>query len=325
MTRHMIDPELLPALELFRPIPLEEATLPQLREMFRELIPPFESYAREDVVIERHVVPGPDGAPDVPVLLYRPADLAGPLPVLLHIHGGGYLIGSAEGSGPSNVRTAAELQCVVVSVDYRLSPETPAPGAVEDCYAVLAWLNSQAELLGVDPGRIAVGGESAGGGLAASLALLARDRGAYKLCFQMLIYPMADDRTCVRDDQNPHVGEFVWTSEYNAFGWKALLGCEPGSADVPPYAVPARAQDLSGLPPVYMSVGALDLFLEENLDYARRLLRAGVAVELHVYPGAFHGFEVAADAAVAQRAEAERRLALARAFARGEAVAVDGP
>ena len=317
MTKALIDPELLVGLDIFPTFDLNDGTLPSLRSMMGGYVPPVESYARDDVVIERRIVSGPQGAPDVAVLVYRPSVSQGPIPALLHIHGGGYVLGLAAGSGPGNVRTAAEVGCVVVSVDYRLAPETVAPGAVEDCYAVLGWLHAEADSLGIDRSRIAVGGESAGGGLAAALALLARDRGEYPLCFQMLIYPMIDDRTATSASGNPNTGEFVWTRSSNMYGWQSLLGEAPGGEDVSAYVAPARAQNLAGLPAAYISVGALDLFLEEDIEYARRLLHAGVPTELHVYPGAYHGFELAAEARVSQVAERQRRAALARAFERG--------
>jgi triacylglycerol lipase len=314
MSRHLVDPQLVGALDMFAPLDMDLSRIGETRAMFAAMNPPVESYAIPTVGIEHVRVPGPDGAPDVPVTLHRPVQAEGPLPVLLHIHGGGYVFGSAAGSGPANVRTASELQCVVASVDYRLAPETRAPGAVEDCYAALAWLSRNADALSIDPSRIAVGGESAGGGLAAALALLARDRGEYALCFQMLIYPMLDDRTAARADVNPHVGHFVWKPEYNAFGWACYLGVKPGGTGVSPYAVAARATDLRGLPPAYICVGSLDLFLEEDMDYAARLMAAGVSVELQVYPGAYHAFEMVFDADVTVRAETERRRALAGAF-----------
>jgi triacylglycerol lipase len=186
---------------------------------------------------------------------------------------------------------AAELDCVVVDVEYRLAPETQFPGNIEDCYAGLTWLYRNASSLEVDARRIGLMGESAGGGLSAALALLARDRGDMALAFQVLVYPMLDDRTCVRADPHPYTWEFVWTPANNRFGWSCLLGVEPGSDGVSPYAAAARATDLTGLPPTFLSTAALDLFLEEDLDYARRLLRAGVPVELHVYPGAYHGYD----------------------------------
>lgn len=316
MTKALVDPELLVGLDIFAFFNLNADTLTSLRGMMGDFVPPVESYAQEDVTIERRTIPGPQGAPDVPVLIYRPTGAKAPLPALLHIHGGGYVLGLAAGSGPANVRTAAEVGCVVVSVDYRLAPETVAPGAVEDCYAALGWLYAAADGLGVDRSRIAVGGESAGGGLAAALALLTRDRGEYPICFQLLIYPMIDDRTGSSRPHNPYTGEFVWTPSFNRFGWQALLGEVPGGNGVSPYIAAARAENLAGLPPAYISVGALDLFLEEDIEYARRLLDAGVPTELHVFPGAYHGFELATEARTSQYAEKERRAALARAFER---------
>lgn len=315
-TRHLVDPELLPGLDAFPAFELSDSALQAMRAALSGIIPSRERYARADVSIESRTIPGPPGGPDVPVIVYRPLTAARPAPVFLHIHGGGYVLGSADDCGAGNVRTAAELGCLVVSVDYRLAPETIAPGAVEDCYAALRWLHRDAKALGADSRRIAVGGESAGGGLAAALALYARDRGEIPICFQMLIYPMLDDRTAVRSETNPHVGEFVWTRAANAFGWRSLLGTEPGGAAVPRYAAAARAESLAGLPPAYISVGALDLFLEEDLEYARRLLAAGVPTELHVFPGAYHGFELAPQAALSIAAEKERRDALARGFRR---------
>ena len=203
---------------------------------------------------------------------------------------------------------------MIVSVEYRLAPEVRFPGAIEDCYAALAWLFGRSAELGVEVSRIGVMGESAGGGLAAALALMARDRGEYGLAFQHLIYPMLDDRTCVADTAHPHAGRFVWTPQQNRFGWTSLLGQRPGSPDVSPYAAPARAMDLEGLPPTFISLGALDLFLEEDMEYARRLTRAGVPVEMHIYPGGFHAFDVAPEAQVAQAARRDSAAALTRAL-----------
>jgi triacylglycerol lipase len=248
------------------------------------------------------------------VLVYRPTLAPRPLPVLLWIHGGGYIIGSADADDQAVRSVVAEVGCAAVSVDYRLAPETLFPGAVEDCYAALLWLHGQGQELGIDAERVAIFGSSAGGGLAAALALLARDRGVVQPAFQMLVAPMLDDRTGTTSDPHPYAGEFGWTAENNRFGWKALLGAEPGGTDVSPYAAPARAESLAGLPPAFISVGALDLFVEEDMEYARRLVRDGVPTELHVYPGAIHGFEVAAESHVAKAHRRDRLTALRRAL-----------
>ena len=321
-SRHLIAPELLPALDALPALQLDAELLRAIRANLggasvpRPPLPP----ALVTVRCEQRLIPGPAGAPDVRVLLYTPpAASATPAakPAFLHMHGGGFVLGMPEINDQSNRALALELDCVVVSVDYRLAPETRYPGALEDCYAALRWLHAQAAELGVDRDRIAIGGESAGGGHAAALALLARRRGEVPICLQALDSPMLDDRTGSGAEPHPYCGEFVWTPANNRFGWQALLGVEPGGPDVPEEAVPARASDLDGQPPTLIVVGALDLFLEENLDYARRLTRAGVPTELHVIPGAFHGFGAAGgDAPQVQDCLRWRRDALARAWAR---------
>lgn len=311
-----VDPELLPGLDAIPAFDLSEESLPVFRAAMGEAVLKSRAWMRPAVTVEEHHAPGQGGAPEVRFFLYRPTTVSGPLPLLLFMHGGGYVLGAPEMNHPGCVRTAAELGCIVASVDYRLAPETRAPGQLEDCYAVLTHLHHRADAWQIDISRIAVAGESAGGGLAAALALLVRDRGEYRLVFQQLIAPMLDDRSCVRTTElGQRLGRHVWTPKLNHFGWSSLLGVEPGSPQVSPYAAPARAEDLGGLPATYLSVGAVDLFVEENLDYARRLMAAGVAVELHVYPRAYHGFEISVMADVAIRAEAERRHALGRAFA----------
>ncbi|HLY56527.1 MAG TPA: alpha/beta hydrolase [Stellaceae bacterium] len=314
ISEHLIDPELKPLLESY---PQAEFSIENLAlrraevEAFVKATPIPEGLP---VVVTERTVPGPAGAPSVRVLIHRPVETDRPMPALLHVHGGGYVLGAPEMREAIHRELAADLGITIVSVDYRLAPETPHPGPVEDCYAALKWLHAEAEELGVDPTRLAIGGESAGGGLAAALALLARDRGEVPVRFQHLIYPMLDDRTCTASDPNPYTGEFFWTPKNNRFGWSSLLGTAPGSAGISPYAAAARAEDLSGLPPAFISVGALDLFLEENLEYARRLMRAGVPVELHVYPGAFHAFDLARDAQISIAAERDSRTALRRAL-----------
>lgn len=313
-TRTLVDPELQSALDTLPNFDINGDTLSAVRLAMEEMLLPEEEYAHPEISIERLTIPGPDGNSELGIILFKPKNQSKDMPAILHIHGGGFVLGSAEISNASNVKTALEVGCVIASVDYRLAPETKAPGAVEDCYAGLKWLHENANQLGLDRGRIAVAGESAGGGLAANLAQFARDKGEYDVCFQLLIYPMLDDRTVTNADLNPTVGEFVWTKDANAFGWRSLLGGDPGGATVPPYSAASRAADLSNLPPAYIYVGALDLFLEEDVDYAMRMLAAGVSVELHVLPGAFHGFELVPTSTLAMRAEKERIEVLKRAF-----------
>ena len=315
-SRHLIDPELLPLLELFPSVPLDAESLPAMRETMKAMIPPApeEDYG---VTLEELWLPAGADNHQVRALVYRPANQADGAPGLLEIHGGGYVVGMPEMSDAQNRHHCATLGCVVVAVDYRLAPEVPHPGPVEDCYSALLWLHGNAAQLGVDPGRIVVTGASAGGGLAAATALLARDRGEVRLAGQVLVMPMLDDRTVTRNEEDPHpfAGEYLWHQANNRFGWSALLGQPPGSPDVSPYASPARAEDLAGLPPTFISTGALDLFVEEDMEYARRLIRAGVPTELHVYAGAPHGFSALPGARVGQAHGRDMDGALRRMFA----------
>jgi len=313
-SRHLVDPQLVPILDVAPDMAVSDARLPLARAAVAEMTKLGLEGADGSVTVSEHFAPGREGAPDVRVVLYKPENLAANAPVVLQIHGGGFLFGTAELGDPRNRAMAKSVGCAVASVDYRLAPETPFPGGLEDCYTALAWLHRNATSLGLDPGLIAIRGESAGGGLAAGLAILARDRGGPPIRFQLLIYPMLDDRTVTRE-ANPHAGEFVWDAASNRYGWQCWLGLPPGSADVPPLAAPARVEDLAGLPPALIATAALDMFAEENLDYARRLMRAGVPTELYLAPAAFHGFE-----AMAPEAEVSRRFialcddALKRAF-----------
>lgn len=235
-------------------------------------------------------VPGPHGAPDVTLRVFIPDRLTAPVPAMLWIHGGGHILGNPEQDDVSNIAFARELGIVVAAVRYRLGAVEPAPASVEDAYAGLRGLVDRAGELHVDPSRIAIGGASAGGGIAAALALFAHDRGEIRPAFQLLVYPMLDDRTVVRTDHDTSRVR-VWTAKSNRFGWASLLGQEPGSPGVSPYAAPARREDLSGLPPAWIGVGDLDLFHDEDVEFARRLTAAGVPCQLHVVPGAFHGFD----------------------------------
>lgn len=268
----------------------------------------------------RRSIPGLPGAPEVVVYIVAPPAGGMPRPAILHIHGGGYVAGSAQGSLRMAQEFVAALDCVVVVVDYRLAPETPFPGALDDNYAALKWLYGNADDLGVDRSRIAVMGESAGGGHAAMLAIAARDRGELPLLFQALIYPMLDDRTGSTRVVPPHIGTLTWTADKNRFGWTALLGVSAGSADVPAEAVPARVENLKGLPPTFIGVGSIDLFVQEDIEYAQRLIESGVRTELHVVPGAYHGFDIfVPKASVSRQFMSTLQGALARAFGRPSA------
>ncbi len=244
------------------------------------------------VKISRRSIPGPSGAPDVSIVIADTAPDRKNKPVLLHIHGGGYIVGAAVAFLPGVLRYAMPTRCVVVSVDYRLAPQTKFPGSLEDNYAVLIWVYRHADELGVDRKRIAIAGESAGGGHAAALAIHTRDRGEIPIIFQLLIYPMLDDRTGSTRTVPPPIGQLSWGAAGNKYGWSALLGIPAGSTKVPYGAVPARVEDLRGLPPAFIGVGALDLFVDEDVEYAHRLIDSAVPTELLVVPGAYHAFDL---------------------------------
>ena len=310
----LVNPELRPALEAMLksfPSPKGEVTPAQLaglRKMMGQK-PPL----KQPPVAERSV-PGRGGSPDVRVFVIN-AKAGERRPAILHTHGGGFVLGTAGGDVTNLQLMAQALGCVIVTVEYGLAPETPFPGSLEDNYAGLKWLHANAEELGVDRSRIALAGESAGGGHAAMLAIAARDRGEVPVIFQSLVYPMLDDRTGSSRKTPTHIGTFVWTSEYNRAGWAALLGKAPGGKDAPAGAVPARFENLAGLPAAWIGVGAIDLFVDEDVEYARRLIGAGVPTELLVAPGAYHGFDaIVPGASIAKQFRLAQYNALARAF-----------
>lgn len=263
--------------------------------------------------VESHTVPVVGGQ-TVPVYVINPR-AAENGPGILHLHGGGFTASSARGSMRNLQELAEELGCTVVTVDFALAPEASFAESCEQDYAALVWMYDHAARLGVDPQRIAVLGESGGGGHAALLAINARDRGEIPIRFQALIYPMLDDRTGSSRPVPAHIGRFGWNSEANAFAWQCFLGQDAGLPDVPKNSVPARVADLSGLPPTFIGVGALDLFVAECIDYARRLVDAAVPTELVVVPAAFHGFDtIARDADVSRQFTATKVAALRRAL-----------
>lgn len=280
----LVPRDLRPFLESFEPLPATLDSLDDIRNWPNEPVLPPPAPAVTERVIE-----GPADHPGIRILIIDPNPGAKCRPALLHMHGGGYIMGSPEIIAPQLQITAQKVGCVIVSVAYRLAPETPYPGALEDNYAALKWLHRNASELGVDSLRISVGGESAGGGHAAALAIAARERNGPPISYQHLVYPMLDDRTGISKSVSPEVGEFIWTVEHNRLGWSALLGVPAGSESVPEGSVPARVENLEGLPTTFIAVGSLDLFLSENLEYARRLTDAGVSVVTHVEPGAYHG------------------------------------
>jgi acetyl esterase len=262
------------------------------------------------VEVEDRTVPGPEGAPDVPVRIYRPAAPSPePRPAFLDIHGGGFVSGSIEMEHAACVAMARELGAVVVTVEYRLAPEDPFPAGLEDCYAALVWLHKNTSELGVDPERIGIGGQSAGGGLSAGLALLARDRGGPAICFQFLGIPELDHRLETAS-MRAFVDTPIWHRPNAVLSWQHYLGADP--QDVSPYASPSIAEDLTGLPSAYVSTMEFDPLRDEGIAYALRLLEAGVTVELHSYPGTFHGSGLVTSAAVSRRAYAEQLDAIRR-------------
>lgn len=291
-----------------------DGMLSRIREIMFDVFRDQECDNLDGIEKIEYIVPGSPNAPSIRALLYRPVDRTDPLPAILHIHGGGFILGNAEMTESTDVAYVQRMGVAVVSLDYRLAPETPHPGPVEDCYAVLGWMFREATALGIDPFRIAVSGESAGGALAAALAILARDRAEIPICFLHLLYPMLDDRSALRDDHPIHLGHFIWSQKVTQFAWKSLLGPMHKSSNISPYASPARATDLSGLPPTFIVGLALDLFISENIEFAQRLIRAGVPTELHVHWGASHAFNKIPDEELSETIHQEAIAALSKAL-----------
>jgi acetyl esterase/lipase len=314
---YAFDPELAPWLSMLPQMSLTDVqqVRSQMIRMMSE-VPPYNPPVPVDV--RDTTVPGPDGAPDVPVRIFRPSG-EDTVPGLLFIHGGGFVVGTVDTEHDHALQIAAEVGAVVVSVEYRLAPEHPYPAGVEDCYAALTWTAAHADELGIDADRLGVGGESAGGGLAAAVALLARDRGGPALCFQFLGIPELDDRL-----DTPSMRAFtdtpLWNRPSAEISWDYYLGGpgRRGGDDVSPYAAPARATDLSGLPPAYVTTCEFDPLRDEGLTYAHRLIQAGVGTELHHYPGAFHGSQLVREAGISKRMAADQTAAIRRGLRAGK-------
>lgn len=267
---------------------------------------------RHDQIEEvERTIPGPKGAPNLPIRLYVPKDRIEARPAFINFHGGAFIMGDLESEHPRCLAMAVEGGAVSVGVDYRLAPEHPFPAGVEDCYAALRWVAANAEELKVDFDRIAIGGGSAGGNLTAAVALMARDRGGPKIAFQMLFYPVVDDRS-ETDSMKAGTDLYIWDYQNNLHMWDHYLGRD--RAEVSPFAAPARADNLSGLPPAYVMTCEHDPLRDEGIIYAMRLMAAGVPVELHHYPGTVHGFDFLGQSDISTRALKESVEAFKRAM-----------
>ncbi|MEK4172762.1 alpha/beta hydrolase [Lysinibacillus sp. FSL L8-0312] len=261
------------------------------------------------------MIPRGDGG-EMLVKIYEPVKRSNDkLPAMLWIHGGGFVMGHPDMDDLLCERFVQTANCVVVSVDYRLAPEHPYPAAIEDCYAGLVWMTAEAPSLGIDVKRVAIAGASGGGGLTAALALMARDKGGPSIIFQMPLYPMLDNRNETPSSYEITDAHATWSRSNNLTAWRMYLGEEKDTNELSPYAVPSRADNLAGLPPTYTCIGQLDLFRDETFDYVTRLAQAGVDVEINLYPGSFHCFEVfVPEAEVSQRASQNYLDAMARAL-----------
>jgi acetyl esterase/lipase len=311
---HRIDAEYLPVFAIAPRLDLTDIAAARLalHKIFA-----LGGAVESDPGVERSdiVAPGLAGNPEIAMRMHRPSGATGPLPCLFWIQGGGYVLTSLDPDDRLCQSIARELHCVVISVVWRRAPEHPFPACHDDCYGGLRWVIQNAKALGVDPAHVVVGGASSGGGAAAGVALRVRDEGEFSIAHQLLIYPMLDDRNETRSSHNVTDPE-LWNRQGNEIAWAAYLGGAASGGVVSHYAAPARAVALEGLAPTTILTAELDLFVDENIDYAKRLMAAGVPVELHIYPAVHHGFDVHnPEATISKRFFADRNAVLRRAFA----------
>jgi len=313
---YAFDPELLPLLDMLPPGGLDFSNYLAAREAFAQMSALLNTELdASGVDVVNRSIPGPDGAPEVPIRVYTPQNLTGTTAGILHIHGGGFVIGDLDGEMGQCLQLCREVGAVVVSVDYRLAPETPYPGGLEDCYSALQWFQDNAGELSVEPDRIALFGQSAGAGLSAGTAILSRDRQGPSLCFQFLGIPELDDRL-----DTPSMQAFddtpMWHRPNAESSWELYLGesYQRGAHDVPASAAPARLEDATGLPPTYISTMEFDPLRDEGVLYALKLMQAGVPTELHSFPGTFHGSSMLGPTQIAVREQTEMIAVLRRAL-----------
>lgn len=304
-----IHKELLETFKRQSPMILSEETLPLLRGIMKKLIQP---YIDADITQQEYMIENKIDNVAIRVKVYAPVNQSAQLPAVLFIHGGGYMFGSVEGDDAKCARYVKEINCVVVSVDYRLAPENPYPAAIEDCYAALQWMVNEHKKLNIDTTKVAVVGGSTGGGLTAALTLLARDRKGPDVKFQMPLFPMLDD-SCTTYSSNEFTDKRVWSRDLNRFACSMYLKGVEG--DTPKYAAPMKETDFSQLPPTYTTVGSLDSFRDETMNYVKALTEAGVPVEFHLYPGGYHEFEaMVPDSEISKRAVSDSIRALTNAL-----------
>ncbi|GGG53635.1 alpha/beta hydrolase [Paenibacillus radicis (ex Gao et al. 2016)] len=287
-SRHLIDPEIMSAVDLIPTTDLTYSKLIESRENQSKMMPQIDITEKFPVTFEEKAVPSYFGGPAIRIEIIKPKQSKyDKMPLYYSIHGGGMVMGSPVGERMSNAALAVQHGFCCVSVYYRLAPEHVQPSQLQDCYSGLKWCIEHAEELGIDKQKVALAGSSAGAGLAAGVALYIRDQKEFDIQHLRLIRPMLDDRTSAAPD-HPYAGEFIWNNRSNYFGWKSVLGHEPGQEEVSEYYVPARAKSLAGLPPTYINIGTVDLFIDEALLFTKQLAFDGVLVELHVYPGYHH-------------------------------------